>query len=236
MLPPDSLLQTEEAKLQLLTLSAKLVVLSHLDPRTPHLRPLAQLFTYICTVARYDLAYGVRDRARFLQGLLASGGVGVLRAQEGARLELGEDDFRRGVEVEQLGGGASQEQGGEEQTLTAEAVWKVLFQGKQEQQVDGESRFPLSCIEASAESPVPPSRAPRRRTRHALPLPPNPQTRVPLNPPSLPILRSSILHPRPRTLRLLPGSPVRHARPAGLWVRLCRAWRRRPDGRGGAVG
>lgn len=129
--------EPEEAKLQLLTLSAKLLTLAQLAPSTPNLRPLALLFTYLTTLARYDLDYGVRDRARFLKGLLGSAGVGVVKAQEGARLQMSEDDFRRGVQVEHLGGGTEEEVG--ENTLTAGQVWSVLFQGKHERADDGNS-------------------------------------------------------------------------------------------------
>ncbi|KAI5474955.1 AP-3 complex subunit beta-2 [Pseudohyphozyma bogoriensis] len=112
------------AKLQLLTLAAKTLVLSHLSPLTPNLRPLALLFSYLTTLARYDLAYKVRDRARFLKGLLASGGVGVI-GNEGARVGLGEEEFKRGVEFES---GIGEED--EERTMKGEQVRKVLFEGK----------------------------------------------------------------------------------------------------------
>ncbi|GAA5995986.1 uncharacterized protein JCM10292_004872 [Rhodotorula paludigena] len=126
------------AKLQLLTLSAKLLVLSHLSPLTPQLRPLALLFNYLALLARYDLAYEVRDRARFLAGLVQSGGIG--RAKTGsqgerggeAKVMLSEDDFARGVSVEDLAGERREGSEGDEerQTMTGEQVRQVLFDGK----------------------------------------------------------------------------------------------------------
>ncbi|BGO94399.1 hypothetical protein NBRC10512_002097 [Rhodotorula toruloides] len=125
------------AKLQLLTLSAKLLVLSHLSPLTPHLRPLSLLFDYLALIARYDLAYEVRDRARFLAGLVASGGIGQGKGRgsegEGAKVMLGEEEFRQGLQVEDLtgsAGGNGEEEAAEKQSLTAEQVRKVLFEGK----------------------------------------------------------------------------------------------------------
>ncbi|GAA6018845.1 hypothetical protein JCM8202_002255 [Rhodotorula sphaerocarpa] len=126
------------AKLQLLTLSAKLLVLSDLSPQQTHLRPLALIFDYLTLLARYDLAYEVRDRARLLAGLIGSSGIGKGRTNgaeggDGARMMLEEDDFRKGVLVEDLAGenGAAQEREAEEKpSLTAEQVRAVLFDGK----------------------------------------------------------------------------------------------------------
>jgi AP-3 complex subunit beta len=52
------------AKLQILTLATKLLVLC---PGAPKLNALSQ---YLFTLARYDQDYDVRDRARFLHALL----------------------------------------------------------------------------------------------------------------------------------------------------------------------
>ena len=52
-------------KLQTVTLAAKLLVLSPAD------RTLTLLARYVLTLARYDLDYDVRDRARTLGALLA---------------------------------------------------------------------------------------------------------------------------------------------------------------------
>ncbi|GAA6038326.1 hypothetical protein JCM8097_003945 [Rhodosporidiobolus ruineniae] len=126
--------ESAAAKLHLITLSAKLLVLSHSSPLTPHLRPLALLFDYLALLARYDVDYEVRDRARFLAGLVAAGGVGRKKdggEGEGARVGLDEEAFRRGVQVEELtGGGEKEGQKDEEQRMTAEQVRQVLFEGK----------------------------------------------------------------------------------------------------------
>ncbi|GAA6016862.1 hypothetical protein JCM10207_003276 [Rhodosporidiobolus poonsookiae] len=138
------------AKLHLLTLSAKLLVLAHLSPLLPaSLGPLARLFDYLALLARYDADYAVRDRARFLAGVVRCGGVGRARKgkgaekeeAEGAKVVLGEEDFMKGVTVEDLTGadahaggenGAQEDgEGEQEQTMTAEQVRKVLFEGKQ---------------------------------------------------------------------------------------------------------
>ncbi|GAA5860737.1 hypothetical protein JCM1840_001947 [Sporobolomyces johnsonii] len=119
------------AKLQLLTLSAKLLVLSHLSTLTPHLRPLSLLFDFLTTLARYDLSYEVRDRARFLRGLIQSAEIGKEGGQGGAGLMLGEEEFRKGVTLEELGGGEGKSEGEEgRQSLTGEQVRQVLFEGK----------------------------------------------------------------------------------------------------------
>lgn len=119
-------MQSVPAKLQLLTLSAKLVVLSQLSPLLPNLRTLSLLFGYLATLARYDVVYEVRDRARFLKGLIDSSGI--VQGQPQAKLALDEDDFRRGVIVDEQndieGGGDSQH------SMTSEHVRHVLFDGK----------------------------------------------------------------------------------------------------------
>lgn len=84
-------------------------------------------------VARYDLAYEVRDRARFLAGLVSAGGIGRRRKDDdggaGAKVVLSAEDFARGVSLEDVGAG--QDDGEEEkQTMTGEQVRAVLFEGK----------------------------------------------------------------------------------------------------------
>ncbi|GAA6054425.1 hypothetical protein JCM3770_007210 [Rhodotorula araucariae] len=119
------------AKLQLLTLSAKLLVLSHLSPLTPALRQLALLFNYLALLARYDLAYEVRDRARFLAGLISAGGIGREKGPPGeeSKVMLSAEEFARGVSLEDVG--AARGDGEEErQTMTGEQVRAVLFEGK----------------------------------------------------------------------------------------------------------
>ncbi|GAA5901016.1 hypothetical protein JCM6882_006002 [Rhodosporidiobolus microsporus] len=129
--------ESSSAKLQLLTLSAKLLILSHLSPLTPSLRPLSLLFNYLALLARYDLDYQVRDRARFLAGLVSSAGVGKAKdgEEEGeARLMLQEEEFRRGVAVEDMtggGGGEGEKAEAERQSMTGEQVKRVLFEGKE---------------------------------------------------------------------------------------------------------
>ncbi|WWC87906.1 uncharacterized protein L201_002806 [Kwoniella dendrophila CBS 6074] len=54
----------EQSKLQILTLATKLLVLS------PSSNQLKLLSTYLFSLARYDLNYDVRDRARFVYALL----------------------------------------------------------------------------------------------------------------------------------------------------------------------
>ncbi|KAG0372788.1 AP-3 complex subunit beta-2 [Mortierella sp. AD032] len=55
----------ETSKLQILTLGGKLVALEGTATKTVNL-----LFQYVLNMARYDLDYGVRDRARFLRALV----------------------------------------------------------------------------------------------------------------------------------------------------------------------
>ncbi|KAM0748595.1 ARM repeat-containing protein [Meredithblackwellia eburnea MCA 4105] len=121
--------EADETKLQLLTMSAKALVVSHLSTMTPHLRHLSLLFNYLTTLARYDLAYQVRDRARFLAGLLQSAGIGSTPGGDTARLGMDEEDFKSGVEVE-----VALKKSGEEddQLLRAEQVRRILFDGKAE--------------------------------------------------------------------------------------------------------
>ncbi|KAK3841406.1 MAG: adaptin N terminal region-domain-containing protein [Linnemannia gamsii] len=57
--------ESETSKLQILTLGGKLVALEGTATKTVNL-----LFQYVLNMARYDLDYGVRDRARFLRALV----------------------------------------------------------------------------------------------------------------------------------------------------------------------
>lgn len=90
-------------KLQIVTLAAKLLVLCPTDQR------LILLTRYVLTLARYDLNFDVRDRARMLSGLL----TGVCSSLRGG----GDEN-----EFEELGG----------VVLRREQVKMVLFEGKQE--------------------------------------------------------------------------------------------------------
>lgn len=94
------------------------------------------LFSYLTTLARYDLVYEVRDRARFLKGLLASAGLG--KADVG-RVGLAEEEFARGVEFEEQGEKPVQEE--EERTLTGEMIKRVLFEGKETEVDSGKPRL-----------------------------------------------------------------------------------------------
>lgn len=87
-------IQTPEVKLQIITLAGKLFVLSPSD------RTLALLNQYVLSLARYDVNYDVRDRARMLSSLL----IGVVP----------------NADVEDRGG----------VVLRREQVRLVLFQGK----------------------------------------------------------------------------------------------------------
>lgn len=94
------------------------------------LRTLPLLFTYLTTLARYDLTYEVRDRARFLKGLLSSAGVGMMKEGTDARLRLSQEDFANGVQVDDLAEEKEEGNQEEERTMTAEQVRVVLFEEK----------------------------------------------------------------------------------------------------------
>lgn len=123
------------AKLQLLTLCAKLLTLSQASSQATHLRTLSLLFDYLTTLARYDLVYQVRDRARFLKGLLSAAGIGAGVNDEAAKMRLEEEDFKRGIQVEDLTGSSSSNLNSVEQdegrALTIDQVKTILFEGKQ---------------------------------------------------------------------------------------------------------
>lgn len=96
--------ETPYVKLQIVSLAAKLLVLCPSD------RTLGLLNRYVLSLARYDLNFDVRDRARMLGSLLS----GVTSA-------LGEE--------------GQQDQGGVK--LRREQVRMVLFEGKQDVSLDG---------------------------------------------------------------------------------------------------
>lgn len=81
--------------MEVVNLSAKLLTQSYHSANASHIRVLTLLFQYILTLARYDLDYAVRDRARFLKGLLSSAGIG---AETGHVADV--DSFNKGEEVE----------------------------------------------------------------------------------------------------------------------------------------
>lgn len=102
----------------------------------------------------------MRDRARFLAGLVQSGGIGRAKTgsqgeREGgeAKVMLSEDDFARGVSVEDLAGERREGSEGDEerQTMTGEQVRQVLFDGKA---VNGAAGASLSlCAALRSNSP-----------------------------------------------------------------------------------
>lgn len=124
-------------------------------------RVASLLFEYVATVARYDLSYEVRDRARFLTGLLdSSTEIRRRRGQGHATVMLDEEQFKRGVSVEEFTGSEEGDnkdrQGGEDDddketsstTLRTRDVRKILFEGKTYNSIHGEfSLSPLSlCV------------------------------------------------------------------------------------------
>lgn len=88
----------------------------------------------------------MRDRARFLKGLVAAAGIG--QGQATAKIGLGEDEFRRGVQVEEFDGGVGAGGKAEEEkvrSMTGEQVRKVLFEGKLVEDGSGELCNCSSC-------------------------------------------------------------------------------------------
>ncbi|KAK4046976.1 AP-3 complex subunit beta [Microbotryomycetes sp. JL221] len=133
------------AKLQLLTMSAKLVLLSRLSKSTTDsiVNVLSMLFSYITTLARYDSIYEVRDRSRFLKSLIEQTHLNqdsnlTLKQHDTSQLMLNEEQFKKGVSVEELGGGELNQikQINEETSLTLEQLETILYQGKISNTVD----------------------------------------------------------------------------------------------------
>ncbi|KAK4046763.1 AP-3 complex subunit beta [Microbotryomycetes sp. JL201] len=122
--------ESDAAKLQLLTLSAKLVVLSASSPLQPNLTTLSMLFTYLVTLGRYDLVYEVRDRARFLKGLVEQAQTGQAHGE--ANMTLNEEDFKRGVSIEDLTGSSAlaAQHGANHIGLSGRDLRRILFEGK----------------------------------------------------------------------------------------------------------
>ncbi|KAI0073677.1 hypothetical protein K474DRAFT_170602 [Panus rudis PR-1116 ss-1] len=106
--------ETPYVKLQIITLAAKLLVLSPSD------RTLGLLSRYVLSLARYDLNFDVRDRARMVGSLLA----GVTSSS----LNLNTSNEGDGYGYEE------QERGGV--VLRREQVKMVLFEGKSEIALD----------------------------------------------------------------------------------------------------
>ncbi|KAI0833718.1 adaptin N terminal region-domain-containing protein [Trametes gibbosa] len=81
--------ETSLAKLQVVTLAAKLLVLSPAD------RTVGLLYRYVLSLAQYDLDYDVRDRARMLRALLAGVTAGLYGEADDEREDLGGVVLRR---------------------------------------------------------------------------------------------------------------------------------------------
>lgn len=109
------------AKMQILALSAKLLVLSHASSLPPHLRFFSSTFRYVVTLARYDESYAVRDRARFIAGLVAAAGLGA----EETKVTLHADAFARGEDLVQEDGIDTAKP-----KVTVEEVRRILFDRK----------------------------------------------------------------------------------------------------------
>lgn len=116
--PLNAFSQASVVKLQIVTLAAKLFVLAVSD------QTLGLLSQYVFSLARYDLNYDVRDRARMLTSLLSG---------------LTPTPMLNGISQEERGG----------VTLRREQVRLVLFDGK-ESVADGTKQFgvyqPRSCV------------------------------------------------------------------------------------------
>ncbi|KAF9348601.1 AP-3 complex subunit beta-2 [Mortierella sp. AD094] len=93
--------ESEGSKLQILTLSGKLVAQEGTSSKTINL-----LFQYVLNMARYDLDYNVRDRARFLRVLVYGEQKGKQTSSGDHDLEVDEDEDHEGHEdqVEDVGG------------------------------------------------------------------------------------------------------------------------------------
>lgn len=98
--------QPDAPKLTTLTLAAKLLTLN------PQAQILQKLASYVLTLARWDSSYDVRDRGRWLSGLVR----GFLKSEEG---EAGENEDGEG------------EDGKAGVVLRPEQVRVVLFEGKE---------------------------------------------------------------------------------------------------------
>lgn len=114
--------QGQASKLEIVNLAAKLVVLSFRLPAPVHLSQLTLLLEYVCTLARYDLDYNVRDRARFVKGVVSAARIGAQENQQ-SRLEDVEG-FNRGEEAASAEGSAASDS---EPLLTVEQVYRILF-------------------------------------------------------------------------------------------------------------
>ncbi|KAG0226632.1 AP-3 complex subunit beta-2 [Actinomortierella wolfii] len=79
--------ENDNGKLQILTLGGKLIASKEIEPRNT----INVLFQYVLNLARYDLSYDVRDRARFLRFLIYGDQKAVFSHVNGQE-EAGYDD------------------------------------------------------------------------------------------------------------------------------------------------
>ena len=115
----------------MLGLASKLLTVSHLASLAPHQRNLLLLFQHVSSLARYDAIYEVRDRSRFLQSLLASGGIGTVTSDSMTSTStMGLAEFSRGEEATSASNLHINGNGDDDQarrTLTGEQVRSVMF-------------------------------------------------------------------------------------------------------------
>lgn len=88
--------QSQETKIEILNLASKLLVLSRASEVSHLAQPLTLLFEYTIALARYDLEYPVRDRARFLRGLIT--GAGLMASEAASQIDM--QSFASGEQVE----------------------------------------------------------------------------------------------------------------------------------------
>ena len=146
MLTPTS--QSTIAKLQILTLTAKMLVLS---PATPQLNSIS---LYLASLARYDADYDVRDRSRFLHALL--------RGVRDENRSVNEEDTEGAVETEEDMGGV---------ILRREQV-RVVLLGKREDADVVVAKSELHVLDSECQVHVDDST--RRRLRRRLDVPHKP--------------------------------------------------------------
>ncbi|ORZ09403.1 adaptin N terminal region-domain-containing protein [Lobosporangium transversale] len=84
--------ENETSKLQILTLGGKLVAQEGTSSKTINL-----LFQYVLNMARYDLDYIVRDRARFLRGLVYGGAQNNTAALASTDVDLEPEQHENGT-------------------------------------------------------------------------------------------------------------------------------------------
>ncbi|KAF9351167.1 AP-3 complex subunit beta-2 [Mortierella sp. NVP85] len=99
--------ESEYSKLQILTLGGKLVALEGTTSKTINL-----MFQYILNMARYDLDYNVRDRARFLKALVYGGQKQTAAGDQDAETQDEEGDGVGSTDpLEDMGGFEYSEKG-----------------------------------------------------------------------------------------------------------------------------